>query len=240
MGIKDQTRRIAAGASVALATSGLSNCRDNGAVDPPPPPLQCASLSAGESLAATGTRSADTVTVRVLNSAGSGWHVERVTDVIGATLLSTQSPRPGSRDTLGVVLHLASPTIPQVLFTVEATLIGYNGESCSTRRTFEVNITGTGVQVSLADRDPLPLAARQRAEIILARQEGRTVDLQAKTPWQGSSDITWTVSGGTVDSRAGRDVRWSLPETPGLYQAELLIDFGDDGFAIDTLLLEVV
>jgi len=47
MGIKDQAKRIAAGASVAIATSGLSNCNDNGAVDPAPPPLDYVRVSGG-------------------------------------------------------------------------------------------------------------------------------------------------------------------------------------------------
>jgi hypothetical protein len=32
---------------------------------------------------------------------------------------------------------------------------------------------------------------------------------------------------------------WQLPGEPGLYQAELFVDHGQEGFALDTLTLEV-
>ncbi len=52
MAIKDVAKRLAAGASVALATSGLSSCKDGGGtvVDPPPPPLQCSLAALGQTL----------------------------------------------------------------------------------------------------------------------------------------------------------------------------------------------
>ena len=37
MGIKDQAKRLAAGASVALATSGLTNCKEGGGFCDPAP-----------------------------------------------------------------------------------------------------------------------------------------------------------------------------------------------------------
>jgi hypothetical protein len=41
MRLKQRSKKLAAGTSVALATAGLSSCNGNGAVDPPPPPLEC-------------------------------------------------------------------------------------------------------------------------------------------------------------------------------------------------------
>lgn len=43
----------------------------------------------------------------------------------------------------------------------------------------------------------------------------------------------------TIDDPGARRVRWTLPEEPGVYQAELLVDYGPDGLAVDTVMLEV-
>ena len=240
MGIKDQARRIAAGASVAVATSGLSSCNDNGAVDPPPPPLQCNTVNMGQTLSASATRDADLVDVTVRNTLGyAGWRVDRVTALTGATLVSTRLPAGSSNDSLGVRLRLESETTTQATFTVEATMIGPSNEMCAVQRTFVVTISPTGVQVSLADVDRLPLAARQRAEIRMGDRAGRVVELRAATPWLGERVVSWAVTGGDLDAKTGPAVRWTLPVTPGIYQAELVIDFGDEGLALDTLLLEV-
>jgi hypothetical protein len=240
MGIKDQAKRIAAGASVALATSGLSNCHDNGAVDPPPPPLECDTVDTGQSLAATASLHADTVEVAVRNVLGYGsWRVDGVSDVVGATLVSVHLPQ-SAADSLTVVLRLADETTTQVSFAVAATLTGYSGESCAVARTFHVTLSGTGVQVSLRDADTLPLPARQHAEIALARQEGRVVRLEARTAYDGRQLASWSVSDGVLDAGSGPVVHWTLPAEPGIYQAELVLDFGADGLAFDTLLLEVV
>jgi hypothetical protein len=241
VGIREQAKRIAAGATVALATSGLSSCNDNGAVDPLPPPLQCNTVGMGQSLDATGTLRSDTVEVTISNTLGHArWQVERIVDVTNGTLVSTRLPAPRSQESLGVVIRLATPTTQQASFTVEATLIGPADDTCTVRRTFDVLISTTGVQISMAGSDPLPLAARQRAEIVLAHHEGRVVELQARTPYHGEREFAWTVTHGELDSSTGESVRWTLPGAPGIYQAELVIDFGRDGFAFDVLLLEVV
>ena len=51
--------------------------------------------------------------------------------------------------------------------------------------------------------------------------------------------LAWSVSGGTFEPGSGERIVWLLPDEPGLYQAELFVDHGDDGFALDTLVLEV-
>jgi hypothetical protein len=241
MGIRDQAKRIAAGASVAIATSGLSSCNDNGAVDPPPPPLQCNTVSMGETLRASATRNADSVTVSVRTTLGyEQWVVDRVTAVSGATISNIALPAARSRDALEVVLELATDSTTMAAFTVEATLYGLANETCAVKRTFFVTISQAGVQVTLSDVDPLPLAARQRAEIVLVHQDGRAVELQARTPFRGEREARWTVTDGELDASTGDSVRWTLPPAPGLYQAELVIDFGHDGMAIDMLMLEVL
>lgn len=244
MGMRKQAKRIAAGASVALATSGLSNCRDGGGggvVDPPPPPLQCNLLDMGQSLAATATRAADTVRVNFRSTLGyETWQVNRVAAGSGATLLSTRLPSSHTREHLEVTLRLNSDTTTTASFTIAATLYGPGNDTCTLERTFELTISSGGVQVSLAGTEPLPLAARQRAAIVLAGRAGRVVELVADTQWPGARDLSWTVNDGTLDVSTGPTVRWTLPAAAGIYQAELVVDFGAAGLAIDTLLLEVV
>ena len=66
------------------------------------------------------------------------------------------------------------------------------------------------------------------------------VELQAATPYRGDRVVSWAVTDGELDTKTGSTVRWTLPPLPGIYQAELVIDFGDQGLALDTLLLEVL
>jgi hypothetical protein len=47
------------------------------------------------------------------------------------------------------------------------------------------------------------------------------------------------VTGGTFEAALDDRIVWTLPRQPGLYQAELLVEHGPDGFAFDTLVLEV-
>jgi len=239
MGIKDQAKRVAAGASVALATSGLSNCHDNGAVDPVPPPLQCSTVDTGQSLSATATLDGDTVEVVITNGVPASWRVDGVSDVFGATLVGVHVPEQGF-DALTVRFDVAGAEAAEITFTVTATITGLSGESCPVVRTFRVTVSDSGVRVSLRDADTLPLPARQHAEIVLARGEGRVVRLEASTAWDGIRSESWSVSHGTLDADSGPTVHWTLPAEPGVYQVELVLDFGPEGLAFDTLLLEVV
>lgn len=239
MTIKVQAKKLAAGASVALATTGLSSCNDNGAVDPLPPPLDCNTVNTGQELSATATRSADTVNVAITNTAFANWRVDRVTAISGATLVTTTLPRPGSGEPLQLVLKLAMPTTTQAVFSIEATLTGFSGEICSVQRTFTVTISTGGVQISLARPDELPLAARQHASIVLTAQEGRTVELAAHTLYLGPRAVSWSVNAGELSAATGSPVQWTLPAAAGIYQAELVVDYGADGFAYDVLLLEL-
>jgi hypothetical protein len=51
--------------------------------------------------------------------------------------------------------------------------------------------------------------------------------------------VSWSVSGGAMLAREGSRLLWRLPAEPGLYQAELVIDYRDGGLSFDTLALEV-
>ena len=117
--------------------------------------------------------------------------------------------------------------------------MGARGERCAFRRTFHATIGATGVQVSVMNLDALPLAAMARAEIAVLRREARAVVLEARTPYGGQVAVSWEVTGGALDTTTGRVARWTLPDAPGVYQAELLLDYGAAGVAFETLMLEV-
>ncbi len=240
MGVKKQAARLAAGASVALATSGLSNCHNGTVVDPVPPPLQCNVLSGGQSLVANGTRSGDTVAVAVQPGTFQGtslvWTVDSVSDVVGATLRDVHLPGSQLPDSLQLKLVFGGGST-QAAFTVNGTLYGFGASSCTLRRTFQVTLAaGGGVLISSGD---LPLAARDSVRIALISQQDRVVELAALTDFPGTREFSWRVSDGDLDRPTGSTVRWTLPAAPGIYQAELVVDYGLAGLAVDQLLLEV-
>ena len=240
MGLKDRVRKAAAGAAgVAVATTGLSNCTDNGAVDPVPPPIQCNTVNAGQSLDASATRSGDTVKVTLIQRAQASWAVLRVANVTNATIAELILPPSNSTDPLKLSLKLDSPGTTTASFRVEARLYSSQGVTCDVARTFTLTINDGTIQIALVPADPLPLAARQKAEIVLGGGSGRTVELQARTHYWGVYTAHWAVTGGSLDRSDGPRVRWTLPVEPGIYQAELLLDYGADGLAMDVLPMEV-
>lgn len=241
MGLRDQAKKAAASAAgMAFATSGLSSCNDNGAVDPLPPPLECSTVNAGQSLAATATRMGDTVQVTLTNEhPHATWQVRGVTNVVGATIAEIVLPEARTRQPLRIAFALDNPSTTTASFTLEAQLFG-NDVTCDVQRTFTLTISGGDVQIALTPRDRLPLAARQPAEIVVGARDGTTVELGARTRYWGLYEARWSATDGELDRRDGPRVRWTLPSQPGVYQLELLLDYGADGLALDTLLLEVV
>jgi hypothetical protein len=93
--------------------------------------------------------------------------------------------------------------------------------------------------VTVASADDLPLGARQQARIGLVSREGHDAVLEASTPFTGPQTASWTVTGGQLLAEVGGRMRWRLPAEPGLYQAELVIDYGSLGLSFDALALEV-
>lgn len=232
MGIKDKSRTLAAGASVALATAGLSSCQDNGAVDPPPPPLECNAVDEGETLTATATLSGRELRVTIVhNGAFAYWASLELAAVVGGTA----RPAVLSGNSAAVVIDLADESVTGGSFAVRGTLRSRN--SCIVSRVFSFTIGPGGVIVAAAS--PLPLSSRQQARIALLGRQGHEVELEATTPFRGARAVSWTVTGGEVVPREGDRARWRLPEAPGLYQAELVIDYGPAGLSVDTLVLEV-
>lgn len=248
--VPDGVRRAAVSAAgIAVATVGLSSCKNGGglgAVDPPPPPLTCNTVSSGQAIVASAKRSDDLITVTLrhvantANSYANSWSVTRVGDVTDAALVSVSTPRANTLDSVDVVLRIpVTGGTPRPQFTFEGTLRGFDGVTCAVKRVFTVTLTQTGVDVAQLSLDQLPLPARQRAEIVLASRDERTVRLEAFTPFTGAMSIAWDVSAGVLDATDQRRVMWTLPSEPGVYLAELALDYGEDGMAYDALMLEV-
>ena len=233
-------KATAAATSVAIATSGLSNCTNGGAVDPVPPALECNTVSAGQSLTATVTRSADTAQVTVRNTEPfTTWRVLGLSNVMGGTIIDTVLPSPVEGSTLVVTIQLAAAAPTQVSFAIAAEIRSiFNSRVCGVTRTIMVTVTATTADVVIRG-DPLPLPARQRAEIVFVARDGRTVELAARTLYRGESQAQWTVTAGEIVADGPR-LRWTLPEAKGMYQAELVVDYGADGFAIDAMPFEVI
>ena len=241
MGATDKARRAAAGmAGVALATAGLSNCDGIGAVDPPPPPLQCSDVNAGQNLFAHAVRNDSTVLVTIQNVAQGGLTAASITDTTGPVrLLLVNGPTPETSRGLMLVFQVLDFQVPTATFTLNATFQISDGPECTITRTFTLDLSGGGVTVTSDRVDPLPLGSRAPAVIALGERRGHEVELEATTEYAGWWKASWTVSAGTIDDPGARRVRWTLPEEPGVYQAELLVDYGPDGLAVDTVMFEV-
>ena len=229
MGIKDTSKRAAAGVSVALATAGLSTCHNNGAVDPPPPPLECNRVDGGQTLTATAVRIASELRVTIRNTAPARWQTVEVTGVTGGVAQPLTANEP-----LTVVIHLSDGATSGG-FTLRGTLAGYG--VCTVSRTFTFILGPDGPVVAMAPS--LPLSALQQARIAMVGRDGRVVRLDATTPFAGPRTVTWNVTGGEALSREDGGLDWRLPAEAGLYQAELVVDYGALGLSIDTLVLEV-
>ena len=243
MGIKDKAKKAAGtAAGVAVATTGLSNCDNGGAVDPLPPALQCSAVDDGQTLAPTATLSGDTVTVEIRNQAisSSEWNGVAITDVTGATVVGIEVPGGESFSPIVFELKLATAMTTTGSFKLTATLLDrINGVSCPVERTFTFDIVTGVVQITMRLGDSLPLAARHAAHIVLLGRGDGVVDLEAGTPYDGRRIAAWTVSHGTIDITEADRARWRLPEEPGIYQVQLVVDYGDDGLGFDAMTVEV-
>jgi hypothetical protein len=244
MSLKDSLKKATNAAGIAAATSGLSTCHSGGGtvVDPAPPPLICTSVSSGQTLRPSVRKDGDDIvaSVRVFSTGEiSSWQITRVGDVVGAAVVSTGLPA-SVADSLVVRLRPASPAMTQIDFTVDGVLTGFPNTTCTIKRTFHVTIAATGVQIAETNLDALPLSARHAASIAVLDRSGRTVSLEARTGYTGPHRVSWDVSGGALDTSAAARVQWTLPNVPGIYQAEVLLDYGADGIAFETLVLEVV
>jgi hypothetical protein len=226
--------------SITIATTGLTACNNTGgAVDPAPPPLQC--LDASKPLYASGYLQGMTIHVEVssLQAASeltySEWiGMTSVFAVTGGTLISVTN---GSGGNLDIAIDL--PALPASgSFTVQGT-IQIGSTTCAVEQTFTFVTTGDAgaVKVSALD-DVLPLRSRVPATIVVLNQRERALELRPDGASAGSR-VTWTATAGSVAVQSDGGATWRLPDEPGVYQIELLVERGDEGLALDTLTLEV-
>lgn len=242
MGIKDRAQKTAAGAmGIAVATSGLSSCSGVGAVDPLPPALQCDAVGDGQTLQAQASLvGTDTLMVRVQNVGINSWTVDSIGAVTGGVVQDILLPQSNSLNpaelTFNVVLNAGSTN---AVFTVFAKTTS-NMTTCDVVRQFSVTAAGVITSVVHPELHGLPLPARQRATITLVEQEGRIATLEVRSAFSGEKQVQWSVSDGELSAKANNRTTWELPNKRGIYQAEVVVDYGADGLAFDALPIEVL
>src|SRR5687768_5342582 len=117
MRIRKKSKTLAAGASVALATAGLSSCQDNGAVDPPPPPLECNTVDEGETLSATAVVTGRELRITIRVNGPGDWSAVEVTSVTGGAARPVAPAFP-----LVIVIDLTDENVRSGAFTLRGTL----------------------------------------------------------------------------------------------------------------------
>jgi hypothetical protein len=244
MSMRGRAKKAAAAASgVALATAGLSSCSDNGAVDPPPPPLECSVVGNGQTLAVMGELDVAIITVLIQHIGVPGafegrWRSATIANLVGVSVDDIAVPT-NTSESIVITLRLDSPDITEGSFTLQAVMEGFDGNVCPVTRTFNFTVETNTVTITQLQLDGIPLAARQRAEIVVLAQQDGVVELEGRTPYQGPHQMSWNVTNGSLETSGEGRVRWRLPEEAGMYQAELAIDYGEAGLAIDQIVFEV-
>ena len=236
-----ELKRIANKLVIGLATSGLTAC--GGAFDPPgdAAPLICGAIDEGQQITASGVLAGGRLTIQlVLDYGYAGWSSVAVPAVTGATLVSVAMTA-NYPPTATVVLQLGQPTEAgtdaALLRDGGAPFSGWRGSftvtgvvgDCSIRRVFTVAVQACGVTIA----EGLPIGPPHRAEIVVLGDADGELLLEGRTSYPGRHSIEWTVSGGEILETKGNRFRWRPPTTPGVHQVEALIDFADDGFALD-------
>lgn len=233
-GLASQLRR---GATIALATATLTTCNKDGAVDPAPPPADCNFPSTTE-LDGYGYKddaSGDLV-ISLSSSGEATYSATTITDVMGATLVSVS---PDGMYSIQVKLRPNPPTATSGTFHVKTTVTDRKMATCSVEKTFTFTVTSSGVTVRNTRVAQLPLTVRYPASIAMVAHDGHTLELAGRTGYRGAQTIDWSVTGGVIEAQSEGRLRWRLPDEPGLYQVELVIDYGEGGFAIDHMTFEV-
>lgn len=231
MGHKESAKKLL----LAVATAGLTTCDGIGAVDPAPPPLQCDDVSKGQDVSATGTWDGQvlTVTLQTTNDWGYGWSDAPTVSAVSGLAINDVD----ASDLYSVQVEMtfdAGATTGQ--FEVKGKFAG-GDVTCDVTRVFTVTLNGNDVEIAL--RDEIPLAPRRHASIEMLRRDGLDVELRVKGA-APEERVAWTPTAGAVEVGPDGVARWRLPPEPGVYQVEMLIDAGDEGFTLDTLALEVM
>lgn len=229
MGHKESAKKLL----LAVATAGLTTCDGIGAVDPAPPPLQCDDVSKGQTITATGTWDGQVLSVTLGITDYYGWsEAPAVSAVSGLGIGSVDTS-----DLYSIEVEMtfnAGATTGQFQVTGK---IADGDTTCTVTRVFTVTLNGSDVEIAL--RDEIPLAPRRHASIEMLRRDGLDVELRARGA-APAERVAWTPTAGAVEVGPDGVARWRLPSEPGVYQVEMLIDSGDEGFTLDTLALEVM
>ncbi|MBI5533179.1 MAG: hypothetical protein HY898_10710 [Deltaproteobacteria bacterium] len=227
-------------AAAALGAVGLTACD-------PAPPLTCEDI-APEALKAQAAWDGSIVEVR-LDACGpyecARWSDVSVHDLVGAELEKIQVLDKG------VIIRLrmngdagsdAGGSSPAGSFSVRANTYPpeptNNTDSCKTLdKTLEFRIEN-GKAVVYDKLATSRFGDGPGVRIAVVGQNGCSVELRPVSQRQGATE--WTVSGGVLESSTEGNMRWTLPDEPGLYMAELVVTGGSQGFGRDVLLVEVV
>ena len=243
----DEFRKLAVGGTVALATAGFNVALS--ACDPGPPPAACDAPSNDPSsphamIQASASLSGATMTVTfdVCGGAAScclptnaiiagvtGAELVKldVSGLASASIVATFALSPGADGVDGAAgsFLLVVPVgdgVTTTAFTVTRAF------------TFQVVDGEVALVQTIA---ALPLQRRDGAAIVVVTREGLDLVLEPRSSFPG--EVAWSVSGGSARAASGGRVAWRLPEEPGLYQAELVVDDGERGFARDVITVEV-
>lgn len=216
---------------ISVATVGLTMCNSGGAVDPAPQPLICSNVGDGGTLSASATANGSKITITINSFNGQWKSTPSVSNVVGATVVSITS----NFGEATIVLDTSSDAggdagTTSGSFTLKGNLTD-NTNTCPVARTFSFN----GAQIT--QREDMPPRDQTPATIEMMGRDEREVRLRTlgvKT----DDTVVWTVTDGELRHEGGH-VRWILPEEPGLYQVEVLVDRDRNGVALDTLVMEV-
>jgi hypothetical protein len=231
---KRRSSRKILGGAVTLGTAGLTSCITSGSVDPPPPPPRCENLNAQRDLSpSVGNEGGVLVaSIQYVGREASAVREARVSLVDGATLKQVSVLQPSRIVRVELVTNTPLPS--RIVFVLEGTFEA--DPACPFQRSFTITTDG-GLRIT-ESRLALPFAAQPRAAIVVRERHGSRVTLAAIAEPPGRHQA-WSVSGGRFELDAAGRMVWQLPSEPGLYQAELFVDHGQDGFAFDTLALEL-
>jgi len=247
MGIHKKAKKATA-AGVAIATGGLSGCGESVVVDPLPPPLTCSSVNEGQTLVATAERVDRALSVLIRhnpnneNQFAAYWRSAEVTDLTGVSVVNVVKAPDGESTALLVTFLLDSDVTSSGSFTLSGVMVGTQGNECTVSRAFSITVDGQNVvvaQLQGAGHD-LPLMTREPAQVVVARQNGREIELLAHTRYGGEYEARWSVTGGELVSDVGKRTSWRLPTEAGFYQVRLVVDYGRDGLAVDAMTWEVL
>jgi hypothetical protein len=246
----DAIKKLTIGGTVAIATAGFNVALS--ACDPGPLPVSCDApsndpSSAYATIQATALLSGATMTITFDTCGGAASCClptgATVAGVTGAELVSVDTSGLAS-STIVATFTLSPPADGGA--SVEGAagsflLVVPVGDDVDTTaftvtRAFTFQVVDG--QVVLDQKiAAAPLQRRGGAAIVVVEREGADLVLEPRSSFRG--EVQWSVSGGRAVGRAGGRVAWRLPEEPGWYQAELVVDDGERGFARDVLTVEV-